>query len=223
MHEHLQLCTTLHPYSPILSLYFTLVILSSIVYLGNNSQCRNYRPLSSNSSMRRLRVLERYQHLKASRASMRTWLKMLRIGVLVCLLGCLWLYVVAKMFNAIQITDFGAKQTATTMTMNSPDSLAELFHAASPDHDAVATAELMREVGLKCIGFNGVSVSLCSLFLHPLLPPLLPLLLLLPWLIAAYHRFPVQSICSTLSAPPSPPPSYPPSPQHPPASPLPKT
>ncbi|KAI4736381.1 hypothetical protein E4T50_13103 [Aureobasidium sp. EXF-12298] len=46
--------------------------------------------------------------------------------------------------------------TATTMTMNSPDSLAELFHAASPEHDAVATAELMREVGLKCIGFNGV-------------------------------------------------------------------
>ncbi|KAI4835234.1 hypothetical protein E4T44_08710, partial [Aureobasidium sp. EXF-8845] len=46
--------------------------------------------------------------------------------------------------------------TATTMTMNSPDSLAELFHAASPDYDAVATAELMREVGLKCIGFNGV-------------------------------------------------------------------
>jgi hypothetical protein len=42
------------------------------------------------------------------------------------------------------------------MTMNSPDSLAELFHAASPDYDAVATAELMREVGLKCIGFNGV-------------------------------------------------------------------
>ena len=45
------------------------------------------------------------------------------------------------------------------MTMNSPDSLAELFHAASPDHDAVATAELMREVGLKCIGFNGVCLS----------------------------------------------------------------
>ncbi|KAI5205740.1 hypothetical protein E4T39_02948 [Aureobasidium subglaciale] len=46
--------------------------------------------------------------------------------------------------------------TATTMTMNSPDSLAELYQAASPEHDAVATAELMREVGLKCIGFNGV-------------------------------------------------------------------
>ncbi|KAI4723694.1 hypothetical protein E4T48_00260 [Aureobasidium sp. EXF-10727] len=46
--------------------------------------------------------------------------------------------------------------TATTMTMNSPDSLTELYHAASPEGDAVATAELMREVGLKCIGFNGV-------------------------------------------------------------------
>lgn len=81
-----------------------------------------------------------------------------------CLLGCLWLYVAAEMLNAIPITD-SAKQTATTMTMNSPDSLAELFHAASPDHDAVATAELMREVGLKCIGFNGVcpSFALCLL------------------------------------------------------------
>jgi hypothetical protein len=57
------------------------------------------------------------------------------------------------------MADIRAKQTATTMTMNSPDSLAELFHAATPDHDAVATAELMREVGLKCIGFNGVSIS----------------------------------------------------------------
>ncbi|THY09484.1 hypothetical protein D6D01_09495 [Aureobasidium pullulans] len=46
--------------------------------------------------------------------------------------------------------------TATTMTMNSPDSLSELYQAASPEGDAVQTAELMREVGLKCIGFNGV-------------------------------------------------------------------
>lgn len=43
------------------------------------------------------------------------------------------------------------------MTMNSPDSLSELYQAASPEGDAVQTAELMREVGLKCIGFNGVS------------------------------------------------------------------
>ncbi|KAH0343553.1 hypothetical protein KCU81_g5188, partial [Aureobasidium melanogenum] len=46
--------------------------------------------------------------------------------------------------------------TATTMTMNSPDSLVELFHVAAPENDSVQTAELMREVGLKCIGFNGV-------------------------------------------------------------------
>ncbi|GAB7352442.1 hypothetical protein MBLNU459_g2857t1 [Dothideomycetes sp. NU459] len=45
--------------------------------------------------------------------------------------------------------------TATTMTMNSPDSLAELYKVAAPKQDEVQTAEFMREVGLKCIGFNG--------------------------------------------------------------------
>ncbi|KAF2720227.1 hypothetical protein K431DRAFT_304579 [Polychaeton citri CBS 116435] len=48
------------------------------------------------------------------------------------------------------------------MTMNSPDSLLQLYNLASkPEHGAsdqqpLYTAELMREVGLKCIGFNGV-------------------------------------------------------------------
>ncbi|KIN01642.1 hypothetical protein OIDMADRAFT_18594 [Oidiodendron maius Zn] len=50
--------------------------------------------------------------------------------------------------------------TATTMTMNSPDALTQLFLLATstPEGKAesVQTAELMREVGLKCIGFNGV-------------------------------------------------------------------
>ncbi|PNS16605.1 hypothetical protein CAC42_4569 [Sphaceloma murrayae] len=48
--------------------------------------------------------------------------------------------------------------TATTMTMNSPDSLLALHTVASPHHPsgAVTTAALMREIGLKCIGFNGV-------------------------------------------------------------------
>lgn len=47
--------------------------------------------------------------------------------------------------------------------MNSPDSLNVLFHQATttPDsttttEEAIATAELMREVGLKCISFNGI-------------------------------------------------------------------
>jgi len=52
------------------------------------------------------------------------------------------------------------EQTATTMTMNSPDALIQLFHLAAPAPEdqarAVWTAELMREIGLKCIGFNGV-------------------------------------------------------------------
>ena len=47
--------------------------------------------------------------------------------------------------------------------MNSPDSLLELYSLAnSPKHKksethGVYTAELMREIGLKCIGLNGVS------------------------------------------------------------------
>ncbi|TVY16993.1 Dol-P-Man:Man(5)GlcNAc(2)-PP-Dol alpha-1,3-mannosyltransferase, partial [Lachnellula arida] len=50
--------------------------------------------------------------------------------------------------------------TATTMTMNSPGGLTELYKLATEGEggreEAVRTAELMREVGLKCIGFNGV-------------------------------------------------------------------
>ena len=50
-------------------------------------------------------------------------------------------------------------QTAATMTMNSPESLAALFQLATSAQspaESVATAELMREVGLKCISFNGI-------------------------------------------------------------------
>ena len=50
-------------------------------------------------------------------------------------------------------------QTAATMTMNSPDGLTQLYNlATSGSRDktqSVETAEIMREVGLKCIGFNG--------------------------------------------------------------------
>ncbi len=50
------------------------------------------------------------------------------------------------------------------MTMNSPDALTELFKLATAEEQdrakAVHTAELMREIGLKCIGFNGVRMAL---------------------------------------------------------------
>jgi hypothetical protein len=52
------------------------------------------------------------------------------------------------------------RQTAATMTMNSPDSMSILYQVATDSQGAeeqLRTAELMREVGLKCIGFNGVS------------------------------------------------------------------
>jgi hypothetical protein len=46
------------------------------------------------------------------------------------------------------------------MTMNSPESLTELYNLATTSSkdkkQSVETAELMREIGLKCIGFNGV-------------------------------------------------------------------
>ncbi|QIW99934.1 hypothetical protein AMS68_005452 [Peltaster fructicola] len=52
--------------------------------------------------------------------------------------------------------------TAVTMTLNSPESLLKLYGLVNSDvvdktnNHSVFTAELMREVGLKCIGFNGV-------------------------------------------------------------------
>jgi hypothetical protein len=55
------------------------------------------------------------------------------------------------------------------MTMNSPESLLELYRLASkPEHQTgdghnhpLLVAELMREAGLKCIGLNGVSALNC--------------------------------------------------------------
>jgi hypothetical protein len=52
-----------------------------------------------------------------------------------------------------------ALSTAATMTMNSPESMAALYQtstASKSPSEGVATAEFMREIGLKCIGFNGV-------------------------------------------------------------------
>ncbi|KAF2268708.1 hypothetical protein CC78DRAFT_529705 [Lojkania enalia] len=51
-----------------------------------------------------------------------------------------------------------AISTATTMTMNSPNSMIALYNVAcqSKPDEGVEIAEFMREVGLKCIGFNGV-------------------------------------------------------------------
>lgn len=48
---------------------------------------------------------------------------------------------------------------AATMTLNAPDALATLWRVATEaplSQPPVATAELIREVGLKCIGFNGI-------------------------------------------------------------------
>ncbi|KAF7712370.1 Uncharacterized protein PECH_003316 [Penicillium ucsense] len=60
--------------------------------------------------------------------------------------------------NKVSQPSWLALSTAATMTMNSPDSLAALYHVASntAPNSAVSSAELMREVGLKCISFNGI-------------------------------------------------------------------
>ena len=54
------------------------------------------------------------------------------------------------------------------MTMNSPESLTLLYQQAAPqpqstEAESVATAELIREVGLKCISFNGIPRTINSL------------------------------------------------------------
>lgn len=55
-----------------------------------------------------------------------------------------------------------SKKAAATMTMNSPESLHQLFDQVSgskPHSERVLLAELVREIGLKCLGFNGVSIT----------------------------------------------------------------
>lgn len=57
-------------------------------------------------------------------------------------------------------------QTAATITMNSPESLAILYNSATASQtpeQRLATAELMREIGLKCISFNGIPRTINSL------------------------------------------------------------
>ncbi|KUI66466.1 Dol-P-Man:Man(5)GlcNAc(2)-PP-Dol alpha-1,3-mannosyltransferase [Cytospora mali] len=72
-----------------------------------------------------------------------------------------------------------ALSTAATFTLNSPDSLTTL-HATASNPSAqsykpmapVPAAELIREVGLKCISFNGIPRSInCLGAFHSSLPP----------------------------------------------------
>ncbi|KAG5981723.1 hypothetical protein E4U55_002619 [Claviceps digitariae] len=67
-----------------------------------------------------------------------------------------------------------AISTAATFTLNSPDSLPILYHIASTGCDQKSqtqAAELMREVGLKCISFNGIPRTInCLNAFHAALP-----------------------------------------------------
>ncbi|KAF1985961.1 hypothetical protein K402DRAFT_454648 [Aulographum hederae CBS 113979] len=72
-----------------------------------------------------------------------------------------------------------ALSTAATMTMNSPDSMSVLYQVASEpleEKEKVETAELMREVGLKCIGFNGIprTINMLGAFRASLPPTITP-------------------------------------------------
>jgi len=83
-------------------------------------------------------------------------------------------------------------QTAATMTMNSPQSLLELFRVSNEvdrNMSAVHKAELMREVGLKCISFNGVSLDVRSRSVSLMSPDTAhdQLSRSLPWRLAERH------------------------------------
>jgi len=83
--------------------------------------------------------------------------------------------VYSKIRNEAEERDVGVKawltfSSAATFTMNSPESLVELWHLATENlsekkdlGERVYRAELIREVGLKCIGFNGVPRTINSL------------------------------------------------------------
>ena len=65
------------------------------------------------------------------------------------------------------------KQTAATFTLNSPDSLPALhaLAAAEEGQDETLAAEFIREVGLKCISFNGIPRTInCLNAFHASLP-----------------------------------------------------
>ncbi|KAK7748233.1 hypothetical protein SLS62_008785 [Diatrype stigma] len=56
--------------------------------------------------------------------------------------------------------------TAVSATMNCPEAMTSIFHLAnstSPKRTPVQNAELVREVGLKCISFNGIPRSINTL------------------------------------------------------------
>ncbi|KAL5334480.1 hypothetical protein BJX70DRAFT_391393 [Aspergillus crustosus] len=60
----------------------------------------------------------------------------------------------------VSLSSWLALSTAATMTMNSPASLTALYTLATKSQptptEHIYTAELIREVGLKCISFNGI-------------------------------------------------------------------
>ncbi|KAI0595729.1 hypothetical protein F4775DRAFT_568079 [Biscogniauxia sp. FL1348] len=57
--------------------------------------------------------------------------------------------------------------TAVSATMNCPEAMTQIFHLANARSDSgrtpVRNAELIREVGLKCISFNGIPRSINTL------------------------------------------------------------
>ncbi|KAK8080812.1 hypothetical protein PG997_008630 [Apiospora hydei] len=65
--------------------------------------------------------------------------------------------------------------TAVSATMNCPDAMTSIFHLANEKSDSTTAparnAELIREVGLKCISFNGIPRSInCLNAFHGSLP-----------------------------------------------------
>ncbi|KAL4929865.1 uncharacterized protein BDV17DRAFT_290221 [Aspergillus undulatus] len=68
---------------------------------------------------------------------------------------------IQSVYAKIQATAQSKNVAPTTMTLNSPTSLITLYEQATSTHtdspqNPIYTAELIREVGLKCIAFNGI-------------------------------------------------------------------
>ncbi|KAJ5989628.1 mitochondrial protein [Penicillium waksmanii] len=77
-------------------------------------------------------------------------------------------------YRGIGLEPWFTAAAAATMTMNSPESLHQLFEQVSGSkshHERVRLAELVREIGLKCLGFNGIPRTInCLNEFHATLP-----------------------------------------------------
>ncbi|SCZ89559.1 BZ3500_MvSof-1268-A1-R1_Chr1-1g01257 [Microbotryum saponariae] len=116
-------------------------------------------PAPSTASLDRL-FAELRSSAKGKGVGSNTWLTLSVSRTVLASIWRTWGY------SSIPGMSFRCIQSATLTTLNSPDSLKHLYTFATKDAtevDQVRTAALMREVGLKCISFNGIPRSINNL------------------------------------------------------------